>query len=368
MMLNRIISVFILLLTINGCSYVPTLDDVIPDRRTEYRKSQALPDLEVPPDLTTEALQDPLVIPNEEVTTLSEYERRRSTRGTTGVVGAAGVDILVDEQWLLVQGNVAGIWPELREFWIKKGYTLDLDDPELGVMETGWLETGSDGITVFRDKFSLFTEAGNAPDTTIIFIKGEKQEKIASSENDEWISIGESTELEKQMVSELNLFFYGGEAPAGASSLTVAASSGTAGAASTAAAAAPSITGKPRAEMLNLGDDKVYLSLPHEFTRAWTLTEDAILKTGMFIENNDRDKGIYYVLYFDQQQEEEGMLSKLKFWKDDEPQGQEYQLSLTGVGDKTELVVLDNKGDWADRQQASKILTYIQVQYNNAIR
>jgi outer membrane protein assembly factor BamC len=253
----------------------------------------------------------------------------------------------------------------LREFWIKKGYTLDLDDSELGVLETGWLETGSDGITVFRDKFSLFTESGNTPGTTIVFISGEKQEKIAGEDN-QWIDIGDSAEIEKQIVSELNLFFYGSDAPAGASSLT--ASSSTSTGTTTAAAATTSVASKPRAEMLNLGDDKVYLSLPHEFTRAWIMTEDAILKTGMFIENNDRDKGIYYVLYFDQQQEEKGMLSRLKFWKDDEVGGLEYQISLTGVGDKTELVILDNKGDWADRQDASKILTYIQVQYNNAIR
>jgi len=363
MMLKRIFFVIIALLTVNACSYVPTLDNVIPDRRGEYRKSQALPDLEVPPDLTTEALNDPLAIPNEEVTTLSEFERRKSTQGTA-VVGAAGVDILADEQWLLVQGTVAGIWPELREFWIKKGYTLDLDDSELGVLETGWLETGSDGITVFRDKFSLFTESGNTPGTTIIFINGDKQEKIASGGDDDWITLGESTELEKQMVSELNLFFYGGDAPAGASSLTAVASRTT----TTSTAATSSVASRPRAEMQNLGDDKIYLSLPHEFTRAWTLAEDAILKTGMFIENNDRDKGIYYVLYYDQQKEEGGMLSRLKFWKDDEAEGQEYQFSLTGVGDKTELVVLDNKGDWAERQEASKILTYIQVQYNNAVR
>jgi len=365
-MMLKIIFVIIPLLYINACSNMPTLDDVVPDRRGEYRKSEALPDLEVPPDLTTEALNDPLAIPNEEATTLSEFERRKNRQGTA-VAGAAGADILTDEQWLLVKGTVAGIWPELREFWKKKGYTLDLDDTDLGVLETGWLETGSDGISVLRDKFSLFTESGNVPDTTIIFINGERQEKIATGGNDEqWTTIEDSVELEKQMVSELNLFFYGSDAPAGASSLT--ATAGTGSAATTATYAAASAASRPRAEMLNLADDKIYLSLPHDFTQAWTLTEDAILKTGMLIENNDRNKGIYYVLYYDQNQEEEGMLSKLKFWKDDEPVGLEYQLSLTGVGDKTELVVLDSKGDWADKQEASKILTYIQVQYNNAIR
>lgn len=365
----KIIFLIILLLFANACSYLPSMDTVVPDRRGEYQKSKTLPDLEVPPDLTTEALNDPLEIPNEEITTLSEFERRKNRQGTA-LVGVAGVDILADEQWLLVQGTVADIWPELREFWKKKGYTLDLDESDLGVLETGWLETGSDGITVIRDKFSLFTESGKIPGTTILFINGDQEEKVASGGDDEqWITIENSVELEKQMVSELNLFFYGNDAPAGTSSLTATASTGSA--ATTGPTADPttaSVASKPRAEMLNLSDDKVYLSIPHDFTRAWTLTEDAILKTGMFIENNDRDKGIYYVLYFDQTKEEEGMMSKLKFWKDDEPEGQEYQLSLTGVGDKTELVVLDSNGDWADRQDASKILTYIQVQYNNANR
>jgi outer membrane protein assembly factor BamC len=363
-MLN-IIFVIVPLLFINACSYMPSMDNVIPDRRGEYQKSKTMPDLEVPPDLTTEALDDPMAIPNEEVTTLSEFERRKNSQGSA-VVGADGVDILSDEQWLLVQGTVEGIWPELKQFWQKKGYSLALDDSDLGVLETGWLETGSDGITVNRDKFSLYTESGKTPGTTIIFVKGELQEKIASDGGDEdWITMENSIVLEKQMISELNLFFYGNDAPAGTSSLTATASTGSAAAATTATA---SVASKPRAEILNLSDDKVYLSLPHEFTRAWTLAEEAILKTGMFIENNDRNKGIYYVLYFDQTKEEEGMMSKLKFWKDDAPEGQEFQLSLTGVGDKTELVVLDNKGDWAERQEASKILTYIQVQYNNALR
>ncbi|MBM2829731.1 MAG: nlpB [Gammaproteobacteria bacterium] len=117
--------------------------------------------------------------------------------------------------------------------------------------------------------------------------------------------------------------------------------------------------------MLSLGDNKVYLSLPEEFTQAWSLTEDALLKAGFFIENQDRSKGLYHVLFYENTEEKKGLLSKLKFWKDDESEGREFQINLTGVGDKTELVVLDEKGEWAASQDATKILTLLQAQYNS---
>ncbi len=356
MMFNRFIFIIASLLFINACEYVPKLDEVIPDRRTEYKKSEPLPDLEVPPDLTTDAQNDPLAIPDEEATTLSEFERQKNLRRGGSVSGAGGVDALADEQWLSVPGNTVEIWPKLREFWIAKGYSMELDDAELGVLETSWLETGSEGITTFRDRFKIISEPGENPGNTVLFITNERQEKTVTGDNDaEWVAIGKNSDLEKQIAGELNLHFYGTAPP-----------SDTAGRSSrTSTASIPSAPAK-RAEMLNLGEDKVYLSLPEEFTQAWRLTEDALLKAGFFIENQDRSKGLYYVLFYENTEEEKGLLSKLAFWKDDESEGKEYQINLTGVGDKTELVVLDEKGEWAESQDATKILTLLQAQYNSA--
>jgi outer membrane protein assembly factor BamC len=351
-------AVVIVLLFITACNYIPGLDEVIPDRRTEYRKSEPLPDLEVPPDLTTDALNEPMVIPDEEATTLTEFERQRALRrGGMAAGNLAGVDALPDEQWLSVQASVADIWPKLREFWQGRGYTLDLDDAELGVIETGWKESDTEGIAVFRDKFRIFAESGAAPGNTVILISSERQERILGEEGSaDWVGIEKNTALEKQIVGELNVFFYGTAAPVGISSATAAASP---------SANAYSVA-RGRAEVLNLGEDKVYLSLPEEFTRAWKLTEDALQRAGLFIENQDRSKGLYYVLYYEPEEDEEGLLSKLAFWKDDEPEGKVYQISLTGVGDKTELVVLNEKGDWAENREATRILTLLQAQYNTS--
>ena len=357
----KMIFIMVVFLFANACSYVPKLDEVIPDRRTEYKKSETMPDLEVPPDLTVDAQQDALDIPNEEATTLSEFERRKNSRVAAGI-DTSKVDPLADEQWLVVQGSATEIWPKLREFWTKKGFAIDLDDTELGVLETKWLETSNQGISVYRDKFRLFTESGGTQGTTVIYITNERQERIASkSDKTAWVDIDKDQEYEKQIISDMNLYFYGDNAPTGTTSLTA---SGT----STTTTAAIANATRPKAEMLDLGEDKVYLALPDEFTMAWKLAEQAITKAGMFIESNDRSKGLYYILYYEQQEDEKSLLSKLKFWGDEEPEGKEYQISLTGVGDKTELVVLDNKGKWIPKTDATKILTYIRTQYNVATR
>jgi len=360
---NFLLLFFLLLNT--ACDYMPKLDEVIPDRRTEYKKSEAMPDLEIPPDLTANADTDPLLIPNEEATTLSKFESQKKMRhggaGAGATSGAQG-----DEQWLSVQGGIADIWPKLKEFWTAKGYTLDLDDQDLGVIETNWLETEQKGVAASRIKYSVFAEAGSAPGSTVVFLTSQKQEKIAGKDGKgDWADIENNVELEKQMIGELNLHFYGKQAAAGSSSIAKAADTPAPGKSSTSTNSGR----KAKAEIQNLGENKVYLSLPEEFNRAWGLTETAILDTGMFIDNKDRTKGLYYVTYSGQegQQKKTGFLSKLKFWGN-KPEARVYQISLTGVGEKTELVVLNEKGEWVSQEEATRILTLLQGQYNNSAR
>lgn len=363
MRLYKTILLLLMLFITAACNYMPKLDEVIPDRRTEYKKSEAMPDLEVPPDLTVNANTDPLNIPNEEATTLSEFESQKKMRhggaATPGKAGAEG-----DEQWLSVQGSTADIWPKLKEFWVGKGYTLDLEDKDLGVMETNWLEAQQEGVAASRSKFRVFAEEGGAPGSTILYLSSQKQEKIAAKgEKANWVDIEKNVEMEKQMIGALNLHFYGNKTPAGSSSIAKASDT-----ASRKSATSAPVAKKPKAEIQKLAEDKSFLSLPEEFNRAWSLTETAILDAGMFIDNKDRTKGLYYVTYRGQEGEQKktGLLSKLKFWGNKEPEPKVYQISLTGVGEKTELVVLNEKGDWAKQEEATLILTLLQGQYNSS--
>ena len=61
-----------------GCKSLPSFDDVLPDKRTTYKKSKDLPELEIPPDLTVTKGQYSSEIPSDaESTSLNEFERQR---------------------------------------------------------------------------------------------------------------------------------------------------------------------------------------------------------------------------------------------------------------------------------------------------
>ena len=369
-MMKRVTGIFcfLLLLLVIGCGSIPALDEVIPDRRSEYKKSESLPDLEVPPDLTTEALEDPLVIPDEEATTLSEYQRQKRQQGST----AQGLDLggpaaYTDEMWLTLQGSPVELWPKLNEFWSDKGFKMDLNDAELGVMETDWLQQEGDGIVVYRNIFKIVSEEGSTPESTVLFLSSERQEKIVEQDGSEsWVDLEQDKELEQTIVGELNLHFYGSVVSASPTNKQKTVSGTSSGTVRPGPVTAPE---RKRAEILKLDEEKSYLSIPEEFSRAWSQTGDALGRAGLFVENQDKDKGLYYIIYYpDPEDEEKSLLSKLKFWGDDEDDGEPYQVSLTGVGDKTELVVLDDKGNWADYQRAVRILTLLQAQYNRVNR
>lgn len=345
MLIIRNSVLFICILSIFGCSSLPSLDEVLPDKRKTYQKSRDLPALEVPPDLTVTEGEYAAAIPSdEEANTLSEFERQRAA-GTRKSLGGAvlGGGQSEGEQWLALQGNTADIWDQLGQFWLDKGYELDINDAELGVLETGWKE--DEGV---KHRFKIFAEPGQSGDT-IIYLSSEKQESFEGT----WVEAAPDTDLEKKVIRKLSLHFYGTEFDDTAS---VASEN------STTSKPKPI---RPKAEILDLGEGKSYLAIPQEFTRAWHDTELVLQRAGYIVQEKSQEKGLYHILYFRPQEEkEEGLLSKLKFWGDDEDEGTPYQLSLTGVGLKTEIIVMDKDGEWETGEDAVVILEKLKELYN----
>ncbi len=44
------------------------------------------------------------------------------------------------ERWLVVPIPADTLWPKLEDFWKSLGFTLDVDQPAAGIMETNWAE------------------------------------------------------------------------------------------------------------------------------------------------------------------------------------------------------------------------------------
>jgi outer membrane protein assembly factor BamC len=109
----------------------------------EYLETRSSENLELPPDLTITALNEKFVMPD------------NISSGTGETVGKipvlAQVDSLrlegsADYYWLAVDGPVDNLYKLIKEFWASEGYTLEVDEPVTGIMQTNWLltEAGSD--------------------------------------------------------------------------------------------------------------------------------------------------------------------------------------------------------------------------------
>lgn len=348
MLILRNLILLVCALSIVACSSLSGLDEVLPDKRKAYYKSRDLPALEVPPDLIVTEGEYVAAIPSDqEANTLSEFQRQRAA-GTRKAIGGAvlGGGQSDGEQWLALQGGFTTIWPSLEEFWEEKDYEMDLNDVELGVMETVWKEgEGS------KHRFKIFAESGESGDT-IIFLSSDREELSEGV----WLEAQPDVALEKKIIRKLSLHFYGTEFE----TTNIAASS-----------SSSSVPDKlkpirPMAEVLDAGDGKRYLAFPQEFSRAWHDTELVLQQAGYIIQGSSLENGTYDFLYYKPQGEEDkGFFSKLKFWGDDDDEGTFYQLSLTGVGVKTEVIVMNEKGEWATGDDVSVILSALKDLYNN---
>ncbi|MCC6706187.1 MAG: outer membrane protein assembly factor BamC [Gammaproteobacteria bacterium] len=363
---------------LSGCSkLVPKLDEVLPDNRKDYQKAQTLPDLEVPPDLSSDAIKDRMAIPEGGKTAkYSTYQERRAEKQKVAEVeksNTAAVRVLENEHVLSIAGAPVQVWPKLRDFWATQGYKLELDDVDLGVIETGWSE---DKAKLSRDKFKLFAEAGGEAGTTVLYLSHEGQELTPKGESLEWQRKPRDVEAERQMVDALQAYLAGqgtavvaqsasggaAAAPEAAPVAAAASSAASAEAGGEAAAAAPAaLSGEHHADIVTVGGGKTYLSLAEEFPTAWKSTGAALEQAGVQIKDSDKGRGVYIVKVTGAGGESSG-LSKLKFWSRDG--GKELQVSLTGVGPKTEVVVLDRDGRWETGEAAAALLQKLHTALN----
>ena len=58
-----------------------------------------------------------------------------------------------DQQWLIVQGKPAQVWPRVRDFWMKQGILIKTEDPRTGIIVTEWVENRDDIRYGWMDDF-----------------------------------------------------------------------------------------------------------------------------------------------------------------------------------------------------------------------
>ncbi len=354
-----------------GCDSLPKVDEVVKDRQVEYRSARNEPSLEIPPDLTSSTIQDSMVVPDASGTaTYSEYSgaSEAASRGPSGVlVIPEGVDVARDgdKRWLVLEGPPSKYWSRVRDFWLEQGLLIRVENPEIGIMETDWAENRADipqgfireslgGLfdslysTATRDKYRTRFERGSEPGTTEIYITHRGAEEVVQGEDQTvWQPRPSDPELEAEMLHRLIVFLGVKEDRAQRMMASQAER-------------------QDRATMTRARDGGRTLTLLDGFDRAWRRTGLALDRVGFTVEDRDRSRGLYFVRYVDplaEDDQQSSLLSRLKFWGDDDGERQmEYLISLDEQDGRTRVDILDKEGREETGDTAGRILNLLYEQ------
>lgn len=355
-----------------GCSSVPDRSGSSIDYRStvEARKTP----LDIPPDLASVRSDDRFSIPDrggaDAANTLSDYQRgqdaprRESAADRRVLPTTANVrqERAGAQRWLVVDRPAEAVLPVVREFWQQAGFTLAIDAPELGIVETDWAENRAklpQGLirrTIGRVLDSLYstgerdryrTRIERNGDATEIYIAHRGLIEVYSDDlktQTRWQPRPSDAELEAEFLHRLQLRLAGDTNP------NVAA-----------APVKPAVPDKARI----VGDA---LEVDDAFDRAWRRVGLALDRAGFTVEDRDRGQGLFYVRYVEadraaQSKQNSGFFSRLFTSEKKAPASQQYRVSVAASGERATVKVFDKDGNPGstepDKRVAERILALL---------
>ncbi|PKO39370.1 MAG: hypothetical protein CVU33_05215 [Betaproteobacteria bacterium HGW-Betaproteobacteria-6] len=361
------LSLSLLVIMLAGCGVLPD------SRKIAYKSAGKVPSLEVPPDLSQIARDDRYLVPDvagKGSATFSAYSADRTPQAQAQnsvvlpEVDKVRVERSGNQRWLVVAAPADKLWDTVKDFWQETGFIISIERPEAGVMETDWAENrakiGDDIIrntvgrlldslysTGERDKFRTRFEPGATPGTTDIFVSHRAMEEVYTSsakDDTRWQPRAADPELEAEMLRRLMVRL--GSEEKRAEALVVAAKA------------------EPRAKLAKSDDGAGTLEVFDRFDRAWRRVGLALDRVGFTVEDRDRSRGLYFVRYVDPEvdnrsKKDDGLLSKLAFWKGSEKPvntNAQYRIFVSDAGEQSTVKVLSNEGGTDKSETAKKIL------------
>lgn len=361
---------------LGACSSVENLTQ---GPKIDYQSARTLPPLEIPPDLAAPDYSQRYNMPESSGTTLSSFKAERkeaATRLGNGQVLPKVPDMHIvrdgSERWLVVTDETPQqLWPKIKRFWQENGFLIKTEIPAAGVMQTDWAENRAkipqgfirralgkwfDQLysTPERDMFRTRLEPTPNGKGTEVYISHRGMQEVyvgnANSaeplETTRWEPRPPDPGLEAEFLRRLMVSL--GESEQQAKEMMAAASE------------------KPRAVLVQAsGLDQLKVLEP--FPNAWRRVGLALDRVGFTVEDQNREKGLYYVRYADpeaQQKKDTSFLSKLAFWRSSSAPSkpEQYQVRVKQVGDDSLVDVLDAHGVPSKSETARKILSLLHGQ------
>lgn len=361
------------LFVLAGCSSFSSLMEA---DRIDYKSAakSSTPRLEVPPDLTQLQRDNRYVIPSTGTMTASAYNQQQATQPASSKLEVASsgrndmrIERAGNQRWLVVKRSPEVLWPQIKDFWQDSGFLINVEQPEVGVMETDWAENRAkipqdllrktlgkvlDSLysTGERDKFRTRLERGANGSTEIYISHRGAQEELVGVDKATtvWTARPSDPELEAEFLSRLMVRL---------------------GMDSERAKAVATAKSVSRAQTANLVKGK-YVEVNEGFDRAWRRVGLALDRVGFTVEDRDRSKGLYYVRFVGDDANdkskaaETGFLSRMFTWgsSDKGKTAQRYRISVQSVDTSCRVSVLDNNGHPEKSAVGDKILSLLQEQ------
>lgn len=386
--------VLLAVIMLAGCDSIPFINDA-PD----YKGAGRAKPLEVPPGLTGINTSDAYAVPGGS-TSFSTYNQAQEG-GEVGVEkilpNADGVSLqrAGNSRWLVVNAPAEKVWPVIREFWLDQGFAVRVEQPDIGVMETEWIESDAlkiqekgkllDKFDKYLDKLSGYADRrkfrtrldnGAVAGTTEIYMthrtvssapddgKNKIQTQLGEIETgyraDTSAKVATATddELDVELLRRLMV------------KLGVDVNK------SKQIAAAPVVA--KHADLLKEDDGGAALSIDDGFDRGWRRVGLALDRVGFVIEDKDRSNGLFFVRYADiytvtGEKKKKGLLESLKFWGNDKPADQvadttdkstdgkskQYSIKIGETADGSKVTIENKDGSRNRSTTANKILALL---------
>jgi len=322
---------------------------VLEGEKIDYKSASKGSSLEVPPDLKQLSRETRYAVPGGTVSAnaLQAGQAAQPSGPQAALTGMGDVRIMRngDQRWLVVSRPADKLWDPVREFWLENGFTLALDQSNIGIMETDWAENRAkipqdfirstlgkvlDSLysTGERDKFRTRLER-NAEGGTEIYVTHRGMQEVfnsATKESTVWQPRAADPELETEFLRRMMV--------------KLGVSQEQAKAAATASALRP-----PVARVGNVNNVPV-VQLDEGFDRAWRRVGLALDRTGFTVEDRDRSQGLYFVRYVAPKadKKEPGFLSKLFGGSEPAVPPLKYRIVVRSQGEATTVSVLNATG------------------------
>jgi outer membrane protein assembly factor BamC len=340
-------------LLLGGCS---SIDGLFGGSKVDYRTQAAkTAPLEVPPDLTQLAREGRFRATADTVSASGMQSRAAAVATTTQVAPNAVGDIRLERQgnqrWLSVPLPPEQVWPVVKAFWAERGFALEVENAQTGVLETAWTENRTkipedfirrtigrvfDALYSTGERDRYRTRLERTASGTEVYISHRAMEEVytsAQKDNTTWRAKPADPQAEAEILSALMVRLGTKEDVARVAMVKATTST----APSRPAAAAVGAAAPVGATSLVVEDD---------FDRAWRRVGLALDRSGFSVEDRDRAAGLFFVRYVDPAlagKEEPGFLSRW-FGKAEPAPVQRLRVQLKAEGGKTTVTVQNSQG------------------------